>query len=111
MIPNPMRKIVFSSVKKEVVTALNHQGFGRHSREEIYAFGIADIRAAANYIDDKQFFFGDEPSSVDASVFAGLFNILVPPMDSPPKTELKTHENLVAYCDRFVKRFDFPIVK
>ena len=110
-IPAPMRKIVFNKVQKDIRRNLYGQGMGRHSSDEIYAFGAADIQAITGYLEDKPFFFGDRPTSVDAIIFAFLINNLVPRTTSyPPQCQVGSYPSLVAYCERFVERFDIPQV-
>lgn len=107
-VPSLMRGFVFNMVQKQVRASLHGQGMGRHTANEIHAFGIADTKAIADYLGDKDFFFGDAPSSIDAAIFAAITNALVPPMDSPLKAATSSHTNLVAYHGRFIERFDMP---
>ena len=100
-VPAPMRKFVFGMVLKQVKASLHGQGMGRHTPDEIYAFGKSDLRAISNYLGDKQFLFGDEPSSIDASICGTLANIIVPEIDSPLKEAALSYNNLVKYFKRF----------
>ena len=110
-IPAPMRKIVFNKIQKDIRRNLYGQGLGRHTPDEIYAFGAADLKAIADYLGDKPFFFGDRPASLDAILFAFLINNLVPRSSTRPAAfSVKSCPNLVAYCERFIERFDIPQV-
>lgn len=40
------------------------QGIGVHSQEEIIEFGKNDLRVLSDYLSDRPFFFGDEPTLV-----------------------------------------------
>jgi hypothetical protein len=62
---------------------LHNQGTGRHSRDEIYAIGCRDLTAIADLLSDQPYFLGAEPSSVDATAYAFLANVLWAPIDSP----------------------------
>ena len=79
-------------------------GIGRHTPEEIYRLAMADITAVVDYLGDRPFFHGDRPSSIDASVYAFLANIIVPPIDSPAKRHALGLPRLVAYCERMRER-------
>lgn len=107
-VPPLMRKFVFNMVQKQVRNALRGQGMGRHRPEEIYGFGASDITAIADFLGGKPFFFGDTPSSIDAVIFAALVNNLVPKIAWPSECSVKSHPNLVAYCERFISRFEIP---
>ena len=75
---------------------------GRHNKDDIYALGNADLSALSNWLGDKSFFMGDGVTSLDATAYAFLANILVPPLDTPIKTHAKSLGNLWPYCERMV---------
>ncbi|MCP4182269.1 MAG: glutathione S-transferase family protein [Hyphomicrobiales bacterium] len=106
MVPALMRKFVFSMVAKQVKSALYGQGMGRHTAAEVYAFGAADLQAIANYFGDKQYFFGETPTSIDATLYGSLSNIIDPQLDTPLKQAALSHDNLVAFKQRFAERFE-----
>jgi glutathione S-transferase len=81
------------------------QGVGRHSHEEIYALGRADIAALADWLGDKPYFMGAQPSSLDATAYAFLANLLWVPLDTPLTRATKGHANLAAYAGRMKARY------
>lgn len=100
-LPLLVRFIVPAMARKDVRRTLHGQGLGRHRRNIADGFGADDIRAVANWLGDKNFFLGEEPTSADATVYAFLANAAGDvPFDGPLKKELLTHENLLAYVDR-----------
>ena len=52
------------------------QGYGRHTKEEVYSIGKADLKAIDDLIEANKFLFGDEPCETDASVFAIMAQVL-----------------------------------
>ena len=104
-LPPVVASIVPRLAWRTVRNQLYSQGMGRHSAEEIYAFGKADIRAIAAFLGNKSFMHGDSPTLVDACAFAHIANILEPPFDCPIREEAKKHPNLVTYCDRMMKAY------
>ena len=82
-IPGLIRKVVFNSLQKSVKRQLHAQGIGRHSRQEIFAFGVADLSALEARLEHTTFFFGDKPTSVDATVYATLHGMLRGPFRNP----------------------------
>lgn len=100
-VPKFARKFVFGMVVKQVKSALFGHGMGRHKLEEIHAFGAADLQAISDYMGDKEFFFGDEPTSIDATIFGMLDCIITPPMDTVIKSAALAHDNLVGFHRRF----------
>ena len=92
---------------RKIKRAMHHHGVGRHSREDMYAMGIADIRAVAAQLGGKPFFMGDEPKGIDAVIYAFMAQLLVPDIRSPLNEETRRQANIVAYCERMQARF-FP---
>tara|TARA_R110000868_G_scaffold57875_3_gene178511 strand:- start:8936 stop:9664 length:729 start_codon:yes stop_codon:yes gene_type:complete len=103
--PLPLRLLVPRLARKSVRKTLASQGLGRHTRDEIYAFGAADLKALSDVLGDKLFFFGAEPSMADASAYALLISILGPDLRHPLKDAALTHPNLIAYTERMGETF------
>jgi glutathione S-transferase len=57
-------------IRKRMLDSLNAQGTSRHTREEVYAMGRADLAAMAELLGDQPFLFGAQPSSYDAILYA-----------------------------------------
>ncbi len=66
------------------------QGYGRHTKEEIYKIGKDDLMAIENFVAGKKFLFGDEPCNEDACVFAFLCMFLY--LDKGPFNEFLTRD-------------------
>lgn len=80
-LPPLLRQTVSAIARSMVHRQLHAQGMGRHTAEEIYAFGVRDITAIADYLGDKPFMHGASPSLIDACAFATVANILEPPFE------------------------------
>jgi glutathione S-transferase len=53
------------------------------------------------------FFFGDEPTGIDAVVFGALATTVLTPIESPIRDFLRSQPACVAYAERMRTRF-FP---
>jgi glutathione S-transferase len=104
-IPPIMRELVAGRVRKGIRKTLYAQGMGRHSRDEIYEIGKADLTAVSVWLGEKPFFMGATATSVDASAYSFLANILVPPLKSPLQDHGKSLPNLWAYCERMKTKY------
>jgi glutathione S-transferase len=104
-IPPILRELVAGRVRKGIRKALYAQGTGRHSRDEIYDIGKADLTAVSVWLGEKPFFIGATATSVDAIAYAFLANILVPPLKSPLKDHGMSLPNLSAYCERMKNKY------
>ena len=104
-IPPIMRELVAGRVRKGIRKTLYAQGMGRHGRDEIYEIGKADLTAVSVWLGEKPFFMGATATSVDASAYSFLANILVPPLKSPLQDHGKSLPNLWAYCERMKTKY------
>ncbi|PHS76672.1 MAG: hypothetical protein COB59_10920 [Rhodospirillaceae bacterium] len=84
---------------------LQGHGIGRHEKDEIYTLAISDIQTLGVVLGDKPFVMGNEPTLVDATVYAFLANALVTGVDSPLKAEIEKNPVFQAYVDRMTARF------
>jgi glutathione S-transferase len=104
-IPALLRGPISAQVRKGVRRALKAQGLGRHTPEEIYAMGVADLTAIAAQLGTKPFLLGAEPTSADAAVWPVIAGLQAPPFESPMKEAIQCHANLVDYSQRMRARF------
>ena len=103
-IPAPLRGLVAGLVRRKMRRDLIGQGMGRHSPEEISAQASADLDAAQAILGERPFFGGDQPSTLDATVYAFLANRLFVAIDNPARRHLQGQTPLVAYCGRMAAR-------
>ncbi len=100
-----VKPIVASLARKQILKNLQGQGMGRHEAFEIYQIGIKDLTAINDFLADKPYLMGEQISSVDASAYGLLANILWTPIESPVSDQARTMKNLLAYCHRIRDRF------
>lgn len=65
----------------------------------------ADLTTLSDHLGGKPWFMGVKPTTLDASAFGSLINILSCPIASPLKEHLSTLENLTAFCERVRERY------
>jgi glutathione S-transferase len=104
-VPAPIRPLIVPMIRRKVRGALQGQGMGRHAEAEIQALGIRSIEALADFLGDKPFFFGANPTGVDATVFAFVAGVLCPVFASRTRTAAEQRENLRRYVGRMTARF------
>jgi glutathione S-transferase len=106
MMPPVIGGLVLNQViRKSVGKSLYAQGLGRHASADIFRRGNEDTDAVAALLGDQPYMLGDQPTSVDASVFALTSGMLMHPADNPLKARMASHANLVAYNERMLKRY------
>lgn len=104
-VPGFATGLVANLVRKQVGKTLHAQGTGRHSLAEVEAVAITHLDALSEYLGDREYFLGDAPRSIDATVWAFLYMILDGPFETGVKAHLKGRANLVAYVERVRERF------
>jgi glutathione S-transferase len=76
-----------------------HLPAGRHSVEEVFEFGVEDMRALSDILGEKPFMLGDEPTFADAAAFAIVASFVFVPIDNPVTAYALSTPNLKRYCD------------
>lgn len=104
-LPFPMRLIVPRVARRNLLSQIRGQGMGRHSDADIVALGARSFDAAADFLGQKPFMMGPEPTGLDASAFAFLLAVLCPFFDTPLRTAAERHDNVKAYVGRMAERF------
>ena len=100
----PLRWIVPHVGRRGLLVQLRGHGMGRHGAREIHALGCHDISAIADFLGHKPFMLGANPTSLDATTYAFLANILWVPIDSPLREHARALPRLDAYCRRVKER-------
>jgi glutathione S-transferase len=106
-LPAVVGPLVARLVQGRVKKLLWYQGVMRHSDEEIMESARRDWRAILAFMSDGPFFFGREPSGVDAIVFGTLATSVLTPIESPIRDFLRSQPTCVAYAEMMRARF-FP---
>jgi glutathione S-transferase len=102
--PGPLRGLIGGFVRRGTRKTLHAQGTGRHTSEEIYALGKADVQTLSDALGEKPFFLGDRPTSYDAAIYGTLQNLIAIPTGTPLTTFAASVPNLTAFCERMSKR-------
>ena len=103
-LPWPMSSLVPWFLQRGVKKSLHGQGVARHSRDEIVEIGRRDLRAVIDYLGDKAFIAGQEPTTSDATVFAFLCSFADVPHESPLRDLVLGSAGAMAYLGRMKER-------
>lgn len=80
-----------------------YQGIGRYTPEQAYARGLADLEVLAGLVPADGYVHGPRPSSIDAGIYGFIANIHFFPIETPLKTFVSVHPNLVRHCEAIHK--------
>jgi glutathione S-transferase len=106
-LPAIVRPLVVRMVQGKIKKLLWAQGILRHSDEEIVEAALRDWRAVLAVMSDGPFFFGENPTGIDAIIFGTLATSVLTPIESPVREFLRSQPACVAYAERMRARF-FP---
>jgi glutathione S-transferase len=106
-VPAIVRPLVARTVLGQIKKILWYQGILRHSEKDMFELALRDWRAVLSVMSDGPFFFGDEPTGIDAIVFGVLATTVLTPVESPIRDFLRSKPALVTYAERMRSRF-FP---
>lgn len=99
-VPFFIRPFVLARIRKRILRALDAQGMGRHSVDEVISFGIRAIEALEYFLDDKPYFLGDAPSSLDCTAYAFIGALLYSPIPSPMHKAVQASARFQSYAER-----------
>ena len=91
--------IVPPLARRGMIGQVRSAGIGRHAPDDITAMARDDLAAIDAVLGDKPFMLG-EPSSLDASAYGLLANIILVDVDLPIRRAALEFPRLVAYCER-----------
>ncbi|XP_013782322.1 failed axon connections-like [Limulus polyphemus] len=92
------------SFRSNIKKAVGH-GLGRHSREEILQFGKDDLKVLSEYLQDKPFFFGNEPHLLDCVAFSHLCQFYFVSFGDMKEYMDSDCANLVSFLERMKERY------
>lgn len=104
-LPMLLKLFLPSMIRRKTLKSLYHQGIGRHSLEEVVIMGQKSFDSMASLLGSKPYFLGDTPSSIDATAFSFIANILMGPLNDPLKQHGMKIPHLITYCDRMWDEF------
>ncbi len=112
IMPPVVGHLIIPLIRRGIRKQAHAHGMGRHSDAEIAALARADLEALEALLGDREWFFaqvdGDAaPTSFDATVYAFVAHLLVPPFDTPQRRELKRVPKLIEHTERMHARL-FP---
>ena len=80
-------------------------GVGSFTEDELDKRGREDLDALSIFLGEHPYILGDQPTSVDATTYAFLWQILNGPYTSRLKDAAQEHDNLADYIQRMSKEW------
>jgi hypothetical protein len=103
-----IREAVGNQIKAGIDSDAQGHGWGRHNLEETALLTRQDLEAVSILLGDNEWMMGgDEPTTIDATVFGYIGNLLESSFTDAITTHAQSLSNVVALCDR-VRARCFP---
>ncbi|KAI6198207.1 hypothetical protein M3Y99_01898100 [Aphelenchoides fujianensis] len=100
-------KLIVKKAQHNIKNICNVQGIGRHSGAEVDEIAKKDLNALSHLLGDKHYFFGEYPSTLDATAFGTLAEILYTPLKGTLIKDylVNSTPNLVQLIERIKANF------
>lgn len=100
--PRAIVGIALKKARADVIKSLHAQGVGRHDDAFLLQQATELLDAVAYYLarEPGVYLFGDQPSGVDAVVFAFIDAIITPDVDAPLIAKAKQNKVLTSYVEQ-----------
>ncbi|MEL6299207.1 MAG: glutathione S-transferase family protein [Pseudomonadota bacterium] len=102
-IPQPIRPVIRTMVRRRVRKTLHAQGFGRHTIAEQTRLAVRGYEAIGEILSDRPWLGGEAPCGSDASVWASVACIMADSFGSPTRDAIQANTTLKSYRDRGMK--------
>ncbi|WP_299402353.1 glutathione S-transferase family protein [Acaryochloris sp. IP29b_bin.148] len=92
------------ALRERILAQLHGQGMGRHSPSEICQLTCADFQALSDVLASQSFFISDCPTTLDATAYAYVANVIHAPFDGEMVAYVRELKNLIDHCDRITQQ-------
>lgn len=106
-LPEPQCNDLPELLKQGITPGLNARGLTLENDKKTTQQALDDVAALSDYLADKSYFMGENPSSIDASVAAVLLHGVAMPWQDELVQSIRQHENLMNYCRMMLGQY-FP---
>lgn len=96
---------IANSMAKNIKQTLYKHGMGRFTDQEKIKILNDNLLAISNYLSDKKFFFGDEISTIDITLFSFLVQVAPRGVVKQFEGVLEQYPNLIRYIERIEKAY------
>jgi glutathione S-transferase len=104
-LPPVIGGFILGKIRKSFLKDLKTHGIGDHRKEDIIELAKNGLTALSDLLGDKPYFLGSEPTSIDATAYGFLIQLIWVPWESPAVVHARSLKNLVSYCERMKSRY------
>jgi glutathione S-transferase len=99
------RRAAIQDARDRLLLEFYQSGRGRHTYEDAEHIGVCEVEAVSRLLADKDYLFGDTPTSTDAAVYGFFANLVYVPFASGVKKYAMSLPNIADYMERVSSRY------
>ncbi|KAI6225607.1 hypothetical protein M3Y95_00715100 [Aphelenchoides besseyi] len=101
------KNLIHGQIQNSLKKASMIQGVGRHSAQEVDQIAKKDLTALSTFLGSKPYFFGNKPTTLDATAFGLLTQLLYTPLNGSEikKFMEQSTPNLVQFTERIKSEY------
>lgn len=103
-IPEEMRAPIVEDVLGKLAMRVDMQGLSRFPESDRVILFENAVRALSDFLDDKEYMFGDRLTAVDATTYSFVHSCMSDIFVSPMRDVILGYDNLIAYEKRVGQR-------
>lgn len=104
-LPDKIREEVISQRLEVIRRRFNGMDISKFSDDEKWSYADNSIASIANYLAEKAYMMGDNPTGIDASVFGFMSALATDFFDTPLVALVAKHPNITDYLARMEARY------
>ncbi len=101
----PLKVILPPLLRSGVKSSIKKQGMGRHSEEEVLAIANKSFVSLEDMLGEKDYFFGDQPCSLDATVYGHVACFIRSELKNRFNQDARQYTKLVDFCHRIAMKY------
>eukprot|EP00058_Branchiostoma_floridae_P027106 XP_002612597.1 hypothetical protein BRAFLDRAFT_280403 [Branchiostoma floridae] len=104
--PWPLNSLLARRKQRAVWTIMRALGWRDKTAQQVYDEVNRCCLALSNRLGSSNYFFGHQPTELDALVFGHLHSLLTPDLSHPRLQQaVRQHDNLAAFCHRVATKY------
>ena len=104
-LPFPLNRIIAGIARSMTRKQINGHGIGKHSDAEIMDIAIRSLNSLSVLLGDKQWFFGEKPSTLDVTAFAMVSALTLSTLDTELNAKAREFDNLTEFTRRIANQY------